>query len=385
MRSKGSVALAVCVAFAFCALAATSASAKTVWLCRPGLRPDPCTPGLSTTVYTPAMKQVRVEHPKQVVHPAIDCFYVYPTVSGQKTGNANLHIDPEERSIVLEQVARYSQYCDVYTPMYRQITIAGIGGAATPKPDPALALADLENAFQTYLTKYNHGRGFVLIGHSQGADMLRLLIAHMIDREAAVRKRVVSAILLGGNVLVKTGKQAGGDFQQIPGCTKPRQIGCVIAFSTFNQPVPTPTLFGRPIAFLGTKVSPGTVVLCTNPAALGGGSGMLNPIFPTQPFYPKSLLATGLAFTGRKVPPAPTVFASEPGAFRAACSSANDANVLQITPVDGAETLRPSPTAEWGMHLLDANLALGNLLGIVRTQAAAFASSKRGAGVVAGP
>ena len=69
---------------------APAASAKTVWLCKPGQKPDPCTPGLSTTVYTPTLHQVGVEHPKQVAHPAIDCFYVYPTVSGQKTGNANL-------------------------------------------------------------------------------------------------------------------------------------------------------------------------------------------------------------------------------------------------------------------------------------------------------
>ena len=163
-----------------------------------------------------------------------------------------------------------------------------------------------------------------------------------------MRGRLVSATLLGSNVLVKKGREVGGDFQHIPGCTKPRQIGCVIAFSTFDQPVPTPTLFGRPLAFLGTKVSPGTVVLCTNPAALGGGSGLLNPIFPTQPFYPKSLLAAGLALTGLKVPPAATVFVSEPGSYRAACSSANNANVLQITPVGGAQTLTPSPTPEWG-------------------------------------
>ena len=111
-------------------------------------------------------------------HPAIDCFYVYPTVSGQKTGNANLDVDPEQRSIVLQQVARYSQYCDVYVPMYRQITIVGIGdGTPTTKPDPGLALSDLENALSAYLNKYNRGRGFVLIGHSQGADMLRLLMA----------------------------------------------------------------------------------------------------------------------------------------------------------------------------------------------------------------
>jgi Spy/CpxP family protein refolding chaperone len=36
------------------ALGAASASAKgTVWLCKPGASPDPCTPGLSTTATTP--------------------------------------------------------------------------------------------------------------------------------------------------------------------------------------------------------------------------------------------------------------------------------------------------------------------------------------------
>lgn len=149
----------------------------------------------------------------------------------------------------------------------------------------------------------------------------------------------------------------------------------MIAFSTFDQPVPTPTLFGRPTAFLGTKVLPGTVAICTNPAALGGGSGILNPIFPSRPFYPKSPLAAGIAFTGLKLPQPPSVFVSEPGAYRPTCSSSNDANVLQITAAGGAETLTPSPTTEWGLHLLDANIALGNLIGIVKTQAAAFVAS----------
>ena len=59
---------------------------------------------------------------------------MYPTVSDQKTGNANLHIDPEERSIALYQAARYSQYCKVYAPMYRQVTLAGIGSSARRRP-----------------------------------------------------------------------------------------------------------------------------------------------------------------------------------------------------------------------------------------------------------
>jgi len=85
-----------------------AASARTVWLCRPGLAHDPCTPGLATTVFSPTGKRLRVEHPQAVRNPAIDCFYVYPTVSDQKTTLANFHVDPVERSIALYQVARYS-------------------------------------------------------------------------------------------------------------------------------------------------------------------------------------------------------------------------------------------------------------------------------------
>ena len=37
------------------AASAHAAGAKVVWLCKPGQRPDPCTPGLSTTVYSPTL------------------------------------------------------------------------------------------------------------------------------------------------------------------------------------------------------------------------------------------------------------------------------------------------------------------------------------------
>jgi hypothetical protein len=372
------VALTVVVAgFMLAGFAATS-SAKTVWLCKPGLQPDPCTPGLSTTVITPTFTQVKVEHPKPVSHPAIDCFYVYPTVSGQKTGNSNLQIDPEEQSIALYQAARYSQYCRVYAPMYRQVTLIGIGlGKPTTAPDPALALADVRAAFHTYLTKYNHGRGFVLIGHSQGSFVLRQLIAKDVDPKPAVRRRLVSAILMGGNVLVKQGSDVGGDFQHIPACHSATELGCVIAFSTFDQPVPTPSLFGRPTATLGTKATSGDVVLCTNPAALAGGSGLVDPIYPSAPFDPQNALAAGIALLGLKLPMPPTTWVSAPGAYSAQCSSANNANVLEITAQGGAPTPNPSPTAGWGLHLMDANVALGNLISIVRSEAAAFVRSGR--------
>jgi hypothetical protein len=366
------IGVALLTATAFAATAA-GASAKTVWLCFPGHRPNPCTPGLSTTVFSPTLKKLGVQHPKQVAHPGIDCFYVYPTVSGQPTGNSNLKIDPEEKSIALYQASRYSQYCRVFAPMYRQETLAGIGqGTPTTKPNAAIALSDVRNAFQTYLKKYNQGRGFVFISHSQGSFVLRQLIAKDVDPKPAVRKLMVSAILMGGNVLVKKGKDIGGDFKHIPACHSATQIGCVIAFSTFDQPVPNPSLFGRPSPVLGSKTPKGTQVLCTNPAALGGGSAPVQFITPEQPFDPKSILNTGIALLGLKTPPASTVWVSVPGGYRAHCSSANNANVLQITAVGGAKLPAPSPTAEWGLHLLDAQIALGNEIADVKSEAAAF-------------
>ncbi len=158
------------VVIAALGVAASSASAGTTWLCRPGQRSDPCAVGLSTTVYSPTLRPLHVAHPRALRRPPVDCFYVYPTVSDQKTTLANLHVDPEERSIALYQAARYSQYCRVFAPMYRQVTLTALdsGNHETPA-QLAVPLRDVTRAFDTYLRRYSHGRGFVLIGHSQGS------------------------------------------------------------------------------------------------------------------------------------------------------------------------------------------------------------------------
>ncbi len=350
--------------------ASQGASAKVVWLCQPGHRPDPCAPGLSTTVYSPTLHAIKVVHPRPVKHPAIDCFYVYPTVSDQKTTLANLQIDPEERSIALYQAGRYSQYCRVFAPMYRQVTVPALQSGDHESPAQlAIPLADVRNAFRTYLDKYNHGRGFVLIGHSQGSFVLEQLIARDVDSKPAVRRRMLSAILLGGNVLVRRGKHVGGTFKHIPACRSATQLGCVIAYSSFDQTPPLNSLFGR------TAVK-GDQVLCTNPASLGGGSAKLDPIFPSAPFAPGTLIAQGNALLHLTQPRPPTVWSSEPGGYRAQCSSSDGANVLEIRPLGGAQTPTPSPDATWGLHLLDANIGLGNLVSVVREEAAAFAAGR---------
>jgi hypothetical protein len=43
--------------------------------------------------------------------------------------------------------------------------------------------------------------------------------------------------------------------------------------------------------------------------------------------------------------------------------------VLQLTALPGATTPTPSPSQVWGLHLLDANVELGNLVSVVNGQA----------------
>jgi hypothetical protein len=350
------VTVAVLVAVLTWAAFASAASAKTVWLCKPGQSPDPCTPGLSTTVYSPTLQPLHTTVPTGEKKPSFDCFYVYPTVSDQTTTLANRHVDPEERSIALYQAARYSQYCRVYAPMYRQVTVPALDSGTEETPAQLKTpVGDVEAAFKSYLKNDNGGRPFVLIGHSQGSFVLEQLISHLLDNNAQLRSQMLSAILMGGNVLVKKGTGVGGTFKHIPACRSDTQLSCVIAFSTFDQPVPPNSLFGRsPVA--------GDRVLCTNPAALGGGSAVVDPIFPSAPFAPGTLIAAGISLAGITQPHPPTVWSEEPGAYSAQCISSGGANVLQIIPQKGAQTPLPSPDPTWGLHLLDANVELGNLL-----------------------
>jgi hypothetical protein len=367
--------IVVGLAAALGCLAAPSAFAAkdtTVWLCKPGLADNPCKPGFATTTVSPDGQIVGSDDVERDRRPDFDCFYVYPTVSDDPGRNSDLSIDPEQRSIALYQAARYSLHCRVFAPMYRQLTLAALfsGQSITPE-ERQLAYGDVVAAWKTYLSKYNHGRGVVLIGHSQGTFGLRQLVRDYVDPRKGVRRRLVSALLLGGNVLVAQGSTKGGDFRHVPACTSPKQTGCVIAFSTFNGPVPAGATFGLATQTLDGGPATGLEVLCTNPAALGGGSAQLQTIYPSQPFAPGTTIGIGTEVVGIPRPAVSTPWIRS-DAYTGACSAADNAHVLQVAPVDGAPSLNPIPDASWGLHLVDANIALGNLTKLVTRQAKAW-------------
>ena len=343
----------------------------TVWLCKPGLANNPCAGNLDATVVDASGRATLQRNPLPA-DPPIDCFYVYPTVSRQSGTNANLRIDSEERAVALAQAAQFSRVCDVYAPMYPQLTLAAISRPGGITPAGALkAYAGVSAAFADYLANYNHGRGIVFVGHSQGASMLIALLKYQVDNDQTTRGRLVSALLLGGNVTVQKGRTIGGDFANIPACQSSTQTGCVVAYSTFDTTPPANSFFGRPTSSLNpfAQNAADLQVLCVNPAAMGGGAGKLVPYFPTSGL--STLLGGGV-----KVPAANTPFISYPDEYSARCESAGGATWLQLTRTSGASdqrpTLRAAQSPQWGQHVVDVNIALGNLVELVATEAAAF-------------
>ncbi len=368
--------------------AATDYAIKDHWLCWPGRGDDACNADLTTTVVA-ADGGTRIEKYTPDPKPAIDCFYVYPTVSQQRSFIATLDIEEDERRVVVQQFARFGARCRLFAPMYRQITLVGLRAFLVGVPmqgsdDPAYRDApyrDVKAAWDYYLAHENHGRGVVLIGHSQGSKILSALLANEIDGKPA-QKLLVSAILLGENVAVPPDADVGGTFKSIPVCRRAAQTGCTIAYVSFRAGAPPPadSLFGRPWPRM-----PGMVDVCANPAALAGGTGALKAYFAagTHLIADNSSepvpWAKGVAIT--------TPFVSVPGLVSGACESTDGANYLAITvhgdPADPRTDEIPGDIVrngvvhkEWGLHLIDANLAMGNLLDDVGAQAAAWGAVK---------
>jgi pimeloyl-ACP methyl ester carboxylesterase len=360
---------------------AGDAPAATRWLCGPGVADDPCRPALDTTLYRGWSSEAGTVMPRRDRDRGVDCFYVYPTVSDQQTRLATKRVDPQLRSIALYQAARFSQACRVYAPVYRQATIPALQAGTTTRGDYLTAYGDVERGFDAFLRRIGRHRGFVLIGHSQGTYHLQRLVRRRIDGHRALRRRLVSAVLLGGNVTVRRGSDRGGVFRRVPTCRRATQLSCVIAFSTFDETPPEDAVFGRGgsrvATFLGLPAGTKLETACTNPAALGRSrSAPLATVAPTAPFAPGTLIAAGISLLGIQWPAPPTTFVQTDGAFIGRCSRAGGAHVLRIASAPGTPVPKASPTPEWGLHLLDANIAQGDLVDVVRRQIRSYAKTR---------
>jgi hypothetical protein len=354
------------------------------WLCRPGRTDDACAIDHTTTIVAADGTLTR-ETWKVDPNAPVDCFYVYPTISTDPTPNSDMNADPAEINVIKQQFARLASTCKPYAPIYRQVTLAGLqrllaGGGGGGALERGLQYDDVRDAWNAYLKNDNKGRGFVLVAHSQGSFILNRLIREEIDGKP-IQSKMLSAILLGTVIAVPKGKDVGGSFQHVPLCHSATQLGCVITFASFRSTVPPPanTLFGR-------VPDPNMAAACTNPAALAGGSGQLHAYLDASGKTITSTIAAKPWVTPEKAIDTPWV--SVPGLLTAKCTSNENATgYLEIT-VNGkpddprvddivGDIGRPgAPLANWGLHLIDVNLVMGDLVDIVGQETKAYLAKK---------
>ncbi|HEV2595646.1 MAG TPA: DUF3089 domain-containing protein [Sphingomicrobium sp.] len=338
---------------------------ESSWLCLPG-RADVCSAPLATTELTSLGYRASVTDPV-TSDPAVDCFYVYPTVSRDEGLNSDLNVS-EEKAVVAVQFARLSSVCRTYAPIYRQMTLGAVaaysaGGDVTAAGE--LAYRDVAASWRNYLGTKNHGRPFVLIGHSQGSLMLQQLITREIENNPAIAAKMKLAIIPGFNVIVPQGKLVGGTFKKTPLCSYPDETGCVIAYTSFRVKNVPPDG-----AMFGVTDEPGMTVGCVNPARPGSKDWV--PL--ESEWYDRSSLPVPggpISWSSDGAPPTP--YLETKGLVSAMCVNEGRRGYLWIRTnhrpgdkwtdrIGGEVGVLGMFLPGWGMHLSDIEEAEGDFI-----------------------
>ena len=326
----------------------------TSWACRPGVDDGTCSANLdamkidASGARTPAPHAIAKDAP-------VDCFYVYPTASTDPTLYSDLSLDAAEEKAIHGQAARLTARCRLFVPIYHQFTMAALTWTmrqTAAAPTFEIPYRDVLAAWKYYLAHDNHGRGVVLVGHSQGAIILKQLIAEEIDGRPA--QKLLVAAYLAGNLDLNA-----KSFHNVKPCAAPGQTGCVVAWSSFLDSYQGPRFFGA--------APSGVAPLCVNPAAIAGGRGALDTYLSKPSFAPET------------DPP----YVELAGQLTAECVADAQGAVLRvhIEPGPAAGLLgvviqRYSPAPQWGEHPLDISLVQGNMIDLIGSQATAWLHRK---------
>jgi hypothetical protein len=344
------------------------------WLCRPDITTT-CFSGLDA-------EQVAADgahSPAPFVparNPPIDCFYLYPTASDDPTFYAGLKPDAWVIDSVRSQAARLGEVCRVFAPAYHQLSIAGLMWfiAQGAEQSPArlkqaldamggIPERDVRAAWRYYLKHDNHGRGVVLIGHSQGAIILRTFLPKEVIGKP-VQKQLVAAYLAGNPDL------GTGDLHGLPLCDRPDRSGCVVAWSSYTPGYAGPRFFGH--ASNGTPV-------CVNPARPGSASAPLDSFIEKPAYRPTS------GDKPSRTPGSEPAFMAWKGRIEASCVVDARGATLRVGPTPGAGALEVSemlrsisePHPNYGLHMADIELMQGSIISLIRRQTTAFQSLSR--------
>ncbi len=140
----------------------------------------------------------------------VDVFYLYPTVY-QKTSPGEPNICDIDNPVMLKysklafalQASAFESVGNIYSPYYRQAEAAYTLSLPLPEQGKVVGgipAADALAAFDYYIKNYNHGRPFILAGHSQGSNVLLYLLADYMKQNPEVYNRMIAAYVIGYSI-----------------------------------------------------------------------------------------------------------------------------------------------------------------------------------------
>ena len=137
---------------------------------------------------------------------AVDVFYVYPTCWQPENEKMEYCSIDDETMRVRGPIAYqyqggiFEDIANVFTPWYRQYNIGRLENMPVQAQKAALKAVpyrDVVDAFEYYLKYYNEGRPFILVGHSQGSYILKILLEEYMGQHQELLDRMVAAYALG--------------------------------------------------------------------------------------------------------------------------------------------------------------------------------------------
>jgi len=338
------------------------------WLCLPG-RDDACAADLDATELAKDGSRVVVRDRQAPGSDKVDCFYVYPTVD-LSLGPANHQrfddLAPMTRATVA-QAARFRTTCRLFVPLYRQATIgAYLRSPATRDAYLAVAASDVVDAFVHYMGTMNGGRKVVLIGHSQGAEMVRRLLERFFDGDPGMRERLLLALPIGGHLEVAPGQTTGGSFANLPVCSRPGETGCVVGYRSF--------LAGIDVDPASDLPAPGSETVCVDPADLDA---------PRQGVFSRAFVPIEDGTRGHLhgIDGVTTSWVMMRDRYAGQCVAGKGGlHYLAVTELAAPDDRRGSLfelgsrwfTGKLGLHVLDFQFAQGDLVDLVARRVAAL-------------